>query len=107
GQWRALPNNDMVGPVWPDGQTFSASFREDSSRGTAMFDAAIFGQSAPLQSGRWSLIVHNPSRRTVTLQAYVADEASGWLRGVAFVDNVTDEGTVCWPATADAAITVG
>jgi len=98
---------------WGDGQTIYYSYRKDSSRGTAMLHAYLLAGSRqspkPLPAGAWSLMVKNPkSSGKVELLGYVSDATSRWSKGIAFsAAQVSEKGIICWPATADSAITLG
>jgi subtilisin family serine protease len=106
-----LPEDNTGGKPWPDGKSFYYSYREDSNRGTAMMDIYVYGGSlstpAPLPKGQWTLTVKHPGvANSLALYGYVSDDISGWGNGAAF-HNVSEKGLICFPATADSAITVG
>ena len=100
----ALPQNNTAGKPLGDGKTSVHSYREDSSRGTAMFDISVSAGS--LATGTWTLTAKHPGVKDVKLLGYVHDDRHGWSSGAAFLNNVSEEGLVCFPATADSAITV-
>jgi len=77
--------------------------RTTSSRGTAKYD--IWIQSSSIANGNWFVQADNPSGSSVTMYAYVADNAYQWSGGMAWV-SPNETKTVCWPATADSAIAV-
>lgn len=103
GRSRRLRHDNINGEAWGDGSSTLYSFREDSSRGTAMIDTYLLG--SPIPQGQWQLVLHNPSAQPVPLRAYIADDQTTWSRGIYFDDDAED-GLVCWPATADSAIAV-
>lgn len=104
GRTRRLRHDNWSGEPWGDGSSTLYSFREDSSRGTAMIDTYLLG--SPIPQGRWQLVLHNPSAQPVPVRAYVADDQTTWSRGLYFADHASEDGLVCWPATADSAIAV-
>ena len=97
---------------WGDGKTYYRSVRQDSSRGTAAMNITIQGGGFPnykaITNGYWKLWVMAPATAgSVLLLGYVHDRVSGWSKGIQFNKDVSEKGLVCWPATADSAITVG
>jgi len=61
-----------------------------------------------LTKGDWRLSVKHPGTSgQVSLLGYVSDNASGWGRGIAFTKDISEMGLVCFPATADSAISLG
>ena len=104
---------NITSQPWGDGQTVYYSYRKDSPRGTAMMDLYLLAgsHSSPgkLPSGSWTLTVKNPKTSgQVELLGYVYDPTSRWSKGIAFsTTQVSEKGIICWPATADSAITLG
>ncbi len=101
--------------VLSDGTTQVRASRDDSSRGTAMFDIWVYGyrggQYHPIDNGSWSLVISDPAdtdpdQPAVELSGYLSDDISGWGVGVHFPEYTSEEHLVCFPATADSAITV-
>jgi len=78
--------------------------RLDSSRGTAKYDIWIQA-SGGIASGNWLIQADNPSGTALTVYAYIADNAYQWAGGMVWA-NPNETKTVCWPATADSAISV-
>jgi len=112
GHSMVLAEDNTGGKLLGDGKTTVHSHREDSSRGTAMMDITIHAgsaaQPAPLAQGSWTLTAKHPGvAGSVQLLGYVQDDVSVWGSGAAFADHVSEAGLVCFPATADSAITVG
>jgi subtilisin family serine protease len=79
------------------------SHRGTSPRGTAGMFFSIEGEMD--LEGDWLVEIQGASS-PVTVDGYVTDDQSGWTGGVRFLDFVSDEATVTWPANADSAITV-
>ncbi|MFH1009340.1 MAG: FG-GAP-like repeat-containing protein, partial [Candidatus Latescibacterota bacterium] len=76
-----------------------------SSRETFKMDAAVFRKNGA--DGVWTLVVENGAGDDQRMDGYVTDDVTHWMNGAQFLDFVTDDGTVTWPATADESITVG
>lgn len=94
---------DMVTRTFDDISVISGY--DYSSRGTARMDVLISSSSS--MSGTISLSLTDRSRSDIGIHAYVADDASQWMNGTQFNNYVTDDGTVCSPATSLYGITVG
>ena len=98
--------------LWGDGKTYYYSVRKDSSRGTALMDIYIQGagtypNTKPIAHGYWRLWANAPATTgNVLLLGYVSDPLSRWGKGIQFTQNISEKGIICWPATADSAITV-
>jgi MYXO-CTERM domain-containing protein len=101
--------------VLPDGTTTVYAWREDSSRGTAMFEIYVVGQagqsSRPIANGGWRIILSDPdttdpTAAPVAVSGYVMDDVTTWSVGINFPDHHSEEHLVCFPATADSAIGV-
>lgn len=111
GTKKTLSTANLQGDSWVSGESFYYSWRRDSPRGTAMFNLWLGGGDAktakPLMSGQWTVRVTNPSGQAVELWAYIGDNVTTWGPGVGFSAHTQSNGTICWPATADTAITVG
>lgn len=101
-----VPGDGITYQDWHDGLTVYA-LREDSDRGTARVDLYIFdaGQTgqAKVPVGKWKIHVTDPSSpgEKVTLIGYVADDVSGWGKGIAFLDHTSEEHYIGYPGTAD------
>jgi subtilisin family serine protease len=107
GFFNALPGNGaqvMIGlSAW------AWSNAEQSSRGTSKFDIMIYDGFFglwPLAAGTWALQIENAGNDALAAECYIADEATTWSGGARFLEHVTDNGTIDFPATADSAITV-
>ena len=113
GKTNKLSYISTTSQPWGDGKTVFYSYRKDSSRGTAMLDAYLIsgssGKPGLLASGAWKLTVKNTKASgQVELLGYVYDATSRWSKGIAFPSAlVSEKGIICWPATADSAITLG
>ncbi|PIE65610.1 MAG: hypothetical protein CSA24_02390 [Deltaproteobacteria bacterium] len=112
GKVKTLSADNTKGAWWDTSYTIGYfSWREDSIRGTALFNLYLIGQDAngakPVPPGRWTIRVKNPGGKTVELWGYTSDALSSWGPGVGFRAHTQAEGTICWPATADTAITLG
>jgi len=89
--------------------TMAWSYAEQSSRGNSKIDIAIFNSFfglLPLTAGTWALQIENAGAAALAAECYIADEATTWAGGARFLEHVTDNGTIDFPATADSAITV-
>jgi subtilisin family serine protease len=64
------------------------------------------GPDKKIAVGHWSLRFLNKTDHDVQLHVFVDDAQSGWYRTIVFDDWVSDESTLCAPATAASAITV-
>lgn len=79
---------------------------ETSDRGTKKIDVIL--SSDDTISGDFSINITNINRRSsVTVDGYITDDKTSWMYGTQFTNFITDDGTVCTPATADNSITVG
>ncbi|MEZ4312521.1 MAG: S8 family serine peptidase [Polyangiaceae bacterium] len=91
---------------WNGGLTVYSS-REDSTRGTARVDFYLFNQAATTKqvpSGTWKVHVvdlADPASEPVTLIGYVADEISGWGKGIYFPEHTSEDHFIGYPGTAD------
>lgn len=107
GIFKTIPGNNRT--VRAGLGAWAWSFNETSSRGTKKFDIVIYNGFfglRPLQTGTWTLQIENPTSTTISTECYVTDEVTSWSGGVRFLEDVSDNGTVDFPATADSAITV-
>lgn len=106
GETRALPaGNDVLYEPWAGGLTVYSE-RSDSERGTARVDFYLFSDdgSKKITEGTWTLHVTDPSAPSaekLTLFGYVADEISGWGKGIFFPAHTTEEHFIGYPGTAD------
>jgi len=80
-----------------------------------MFVIWVFGYQGgnyvPVPQGPWALVLSDPetqdaSAPDVRLAAYVADDVSGWGLGAHYPEHTSEEHLICFPATADSAITL-
>jgi len=101
--------------VLSDGTTTLYSWRDDSDRGTAMFEIWVYGQagqaSRPIANGTWQVTLSDPdttdpTATPVPVWGYVMDDLTSWSVGINFPDHTSEEHLVCFPATADSAIGV-
>jgi MYXO-CTERM domain-containing protein len=69
--------------------------------------AGTMTRTGKLPQGTWTLKVQNPSSAKVLLLGYVGDGLTSWSDGVEFTKHTSKDHLVCFPATADSAITVG
>ncbi len=99
----------------PDGTTVVHAERDDSARGTAMFDILIAGWDGsnyyPIEKGEWTLTVQDdvnagPGDPNIHLSGYVMDNVTSWSEGVYFPEYTSEKHLICFPATADSAISV-
>jgi len=97
-------------PLYGDGEEHPlGNFRvfsnfEISPRETAKMDVAI--SSGGPADGLWHVRIDNGSGSDHLVHGYITDNVTAWVDGAQFIDFVTDEGTVTWPATADSSIVV-
>jgi hypothetical protein len=91
---------------WQPGITVYSS-REISPRGTAHVDFFLFGSSSSspvIPEGTWKVHVTDPaepSASKVTLIGFVADDLSGWGKGIFFPEHTTEDHFIGYPGTAD------
>jgi len=105
---------DGVQTTLQDGQTSLAAYRDDSPRGTAMFDMYVYkwngNVTSPIEAGTWLLSMRDTTDPTpagsVEVSGYISDEKSGWGVGARFATNVSEEHLIGFPATADSAVSV-
>ncbi|MBK8259098.1 MAG: S8 family serine peptidase [Polyangiaceae bacterium] len=105
GFTKELSNTNTIYEPWHDGLTVYAT-RVDSSRGTARMDFYLFNelQPNPIPTGSWKIHVTDPAApdaQPVTLIGYVADEISGWGKGIYFPEHQSEEHYIGYPGTAD------
>ena len=112
GRTHALESANTFGKQWGDGQTKYYSYRTDSSRNTAMINAILSAGTsstpATIPTGTWTLVIKHPkaSGAKITVLGYLYDGISRWGKGIAFTTHASELGIICWPATADSAITL-
>lgn len=101
--------------ILSDGTTNLYSWRDDSDRGTAMFEIWVYGQVGqaprPIANGTWQVTLSDPdttdpAATPVPVSGYVMDDVTSWSVGINFPDHTSEEHLVCFPATADSAIGV-
>lgn len=78
-----------------------------SPRGTNKFDLYVDGGTNANALGTWHLKVINTSQAAVEIISNVADHLSAWAGGAEFLNYVSDQKNVTWPATADHALVNG
>jgi subtilisin family serine protease len=88
--------------IMADGHTVWYN-RVTSSRGTARYDFVIVLN--PVAAGGWTLTVNNGGGAEL-IDGYIADNVTSWSGGAVWTALTTDQQTITWPGTADAAITV-
>ncbi len=88
--------------IMADGHTVWYN-RVTSPRGTARYDITILLN--PVVVGGWTLTATNGGAPEL-IDGYIADDVTSWSGGAAWTAFVTDNRTITYPATADAAITV-
>ncbi len=97
-------------PIHGDGKGHSlGSFEifsnfEISPRGTAKMDVSISSRGPA--DGTWRVDIDNSFPVDHVVHGYITDDVTAWVDGAQFVDFITDNGTVTWPATADSSIVV-
>ncbi len=95
-------------PVQIGSDLFLTSFSAQSSRGFMLRFVTVFrdeGQGVP--TGVWNWVVHNNTGADLPLHGYLKDSQTSWSTSVKFAKWKTSYTTLCHPATADTAITVG
>lgn len=78
---------------------------EISTKKTNRMD--IYISSSNSITGEFSIILTNRRTTSITIDSYIADDQTQWMNGTQFQNDVTDDGTVCSPGTAENTITVG
>lgn len=78
-----------------------------SARGTQKFDLFVDRGGNANSVGTWRLKVINNSPAGVEIISNVADHLSSWNGGAEFLNYVSDQKNVTWPATADHAFVNG
>jgi len=80
------------------------SLRSTSARGTAEFDIQIYRAAGV--GGNWTLTVTNALGSSQEINAYISDNVTSWAAGAEFTNFRSNDKTICWPATADSALTL-
>ncbi len=84
---------------------------DTSSRGTTYVLLMVWrdtgGGYGDLTEGLYTAELTNGGTQSLDVHGYVFDDISGWSRGADFRQDLTDDGTILWPGTADDAITTG
>ncbi len=109
-----LGQTGTQGVTLQDGTTSVYAYRDVSTRGAAMFDIYIWGQSGqqyvPIAEGTWTFSISDvtdpPAAGPMEIDGFVMDEKSGWGLGARFREHVSEEHLIGFPATADSAISV-
>lgn len=89
------------------------STQTSSSRNTHLMQATILGynsqtrQYVELPKGEWKLEVKGDAQADTLFHAYLGDDRSGWIRGIHFTQDVSNQYTSCWPSTADKGMGIG
>ncbi|MBI4720800.1 MAG: S8 family peptidase [Chitinivibrionia bacterium] len=78
-----------------------------SSRGTHKFDLYVDRGSNANALGLWKLKVINNGAEPAEIISNVADHLSSWAGGAEFLNYVSDDKNVTWPATSDHAFVNG
>ncbi|MBN1291484.1 MAG: S8 family serine peptidase [Candidatus Latescibacteria bacterium] len=82
------------------------SGKEISPKGMVRMDVVISSEKSFF--GDMSIVIENKNRTNAqNIDLYIRDDVTDWMNGVQFQNFVTDDGTVCSPATAENDITVG
>ena len=97
-----------------DGTTMVYAYQDTSPRSSVMIDIYIWGQTgqqlAPITAGTWTLtitdVTNPPAADPIEMDGFVMDEVSGWGQGARFLENVSEQHLIGFPATADSAISV-
>ena len=91
------PFNDLM--AW--------SSRWNSPRQSSLAQLWLYSDTdIPIGEGTWTLSVDNPNPSPVHTDLYLTDFESGWSSGIAWEDPDPNS-TLCYPTTADEALTVG
>ena len=95
-------------PPTSDGHTVGCERAVDSSRGTALYNIQIT-RGGGVATGNWTMVVSNPGSSAELTNFYIADDATTWSGGAAWV-NASGLGaemhTAAWPSTCDTCIGV-
>jgi subtilisin family serine protease len=110
GHSRVLPETGQLVEAWHDGLSLYAA-RDVSARGTVRADAYLADpeRRRSLPAGSWRVEVQHggaPGDRPLEIIAYLADDLSGWGKGIHFPDHVSEDHLIGHPGTADAGIAV-
>ncbi|MFW9834767.1 MAG: S8 family serine peptidase [Candidatus Thorarchaeota archaeon] len=82
------------------------SYTSVSSRGTRMLAIFLYGPGLPTNppASPYQLGIQTPD--SAIIHTYIADDQSGWSGGCVWTTDMTDSYHICWPSTADSAISV-
>ncbi|MBN1885415.1 MAG: S8 family serine peptidase [Candidatus Krumholzibacteriota bacterium] len=75
----------------------------ESDRGTMEFDFYVAYNNNPNVLGTWELTIVNETAGEIETIENVADNLSSWAGGAEWLDDVSNDRNVTWPATADSA----
>ena len=81
------------------------SFISTSSRGTSMLGIWIHGNIPTMTIPPWHRLNVTTPDLTI-LHGYISDDRSSWSGGCTWISDVTNDYQICWPSTADSAISV-
>ncbi|RLI56745.1 MAG: hypothetical protein DRO87_05695 [Candidatus Thorarchaeota archaeon] len=81
------------------------SFTSVSTRGTSMLAIWIHGILPTTSAPPWHM-VNVTSPVAATFHGYISDSESSWTGGAVWMSSITDSYEICWPSTADSAISV-
>ena len=88
------------------GDYFGQCASNVSSANMVQVSCYFYSDNAPLPAGDYRMILSSNVGGAVPFHAYLNDAISGWSRGAEFLSSTTTS-TICHPATANTAITVG
>lgn len=90
-----------------DGHTVGCERAANSSRGTALYNIQII-RGTGVAVGTWTMRLHNPSANSERTNFYIADDATTWSGGAAWVNTGSgaEKHTATWPSTCDTCIGV-
>ena len=91
-------------PVAPPGFTIE-SFISQSSRGTSMLAIWIHGV-LPVTVAPPFHMLNITAPTDATFHGYISDDQSSWTGGCTWQTMVSDDYEICWPSTADSALSV-
>jgi len=90
-----------------DGHNVGCERAANSSRGTALYNVQIL-RTAGIGTGSWTMGISNPSGSSELTNFYIADDATTWSGGAAWVNagGGVEKHTATWPSTCDTCIGV-
>jgi PKD repeat protein len=89
------------------GHTVWCERAPNSSRGTALYNIFIT-RGGGVATGNWRMSVSNPSGSAQLTNFYIADDATSWSGGAAWINTGSgvEKHTATWPSTCDTCIGV-